>query len=130
MPVLIIKFSLLYLLPLFSYVHIKTNYTKNLLETKEFDEKYGSLYTNLYPLKSTVYKFTSICCLKRILYALATVYFGHLVVPNIYVYIFIPLFGLGYTINKLPMNSKILNFMECLNEWVILCTGYFITVFT
>ena len=100
------------------------------LETKEFNEKYGSLYTNLYPLKRTVYKFTSIFCLKRVLYALATVYFGNVVVPNIYVYIFIPLFGLGYTINKYPMNSKILNFMECLNEWVILCTGYFITVFT
>ena len=128
LPALLIKFSLLYMLPLFSYIYLRTN--KKDLEKKEFEEKWGSLYTNLYPLKDSVYEVTSIFCIKRILYAIGTVYMGNYVVPNIYVYIFVPLFGLGYTINNRPMNSRVLNFMEALNELIILCNGYFVVMFT
>ena len=55
---------------------------------------------------------------------------GNYVVPNIYVYIFIPLFSIGYNSNNKPMNSKLLNFMENLNEMLILSNGYFLFVFT
>ena len=73
---------------------------------------------------------TTIFCFKRWLYGFSTVFFVNYVVPNIYVYIFIPLFGMGYTINNYPMDSKILNFMEILNEGIILCSAYFILSFT
>ena len=73
---------------------------------------------------------TTIFCFKRWIYGLSTVFFPNYVVPNIYVYVFIPLFGMGYTINNNPMDSKALKFMEILNEGVILWSGYFILSFT
>ena len=69
-------------------------------------------------------------CVKRLIYGFTTSYCGNYVVPNIYVYIFIPLFSIGYLINNKPMNSKLLNFMEIMNEFLILCCGYFIMFFT
>ena len=73
---------------------------------------------------------TPIFCLKRLIYALATVYLGNFVVPNIYIYIFVPLFSIGYILNNKPMYSKLLNVMETLNELIILLSGYFLTIFT
>ena len=61
---------------------------------------------------------------------MATTYLGLYVVPQIYVYTFIPLFSIGYNLNHRPMDSKVLNCMENLNEFFILMNGYFMTVFT
>ena len=123
-----VKFSFLLYLPLFSYFYLKNHILS--LENADFIEKWGSLYTNLYPLKSSVYQITTFFCMKRLIYAITTVYMGSYVVPNIYVYIFVPLFSIGYNINNKPMNSKLLNFMENLNEMLILSNGYFLFVFT
>ena len=43
---------------------------------------------------------------------------------------FVPLFALGYNINKRPMNSKLLNWMENLNEIIVYICGYFILLYT
>lgn len=49
----LIKFSLLLILPYFSYFYLKMNY-KN-LEKQEFKNKFETLYTNMYPLNTSVY---------------------------------------------------------------------------
>ena len=124
----VVKLSFLLYLPLFSYFFLKNHILS--LENADFIQKWGSLYTNLYPLKSSVYEVTTLFCVKRLIYAITTVYMGSYVVPNIYVYIFIPLFSIGYNTNNKPMNSKLLNLMENLNEMLILSNGYFLFVFT
>ena len=52
-----------------------------MLENETFTTKYGTLYQNLYPVKHTVYKMNAIFCLKRLIYALVTVFLGKHVVP-------------------------------------------------
>ena len=73
---------------------------------------------------------TAIFCIKRLIYGLITVHLTNYVVPQIYVYTFIPLFSIGYNLNNNPMNSRLLNLMENINEWIILCSGYFLLIFT
>ena len=122
------KLVLLLLLPGFSYVYLRLNYRK--LEEPDFQQKFGTLYQNLYPLKRTVYKMTSIFCLKRLIYALVTVYLTNYVVPFIYIYTMIPLAALGFNLNRRPMNSTLLNLMENINEVIIYICGYFLLIFT
>ena len=93
-------------------------------------EKYETLYQNLYPLKHSVYMMTTLFCIKRLIYGLVTVHLKQYVVPSVYVYIFMPLFSIGYNLTRKPMNSKILNFMENLNESMIFWCGYFLLPFT
>ena len=124
----ILKLICLLILPTFSYFHLKRNY--NRLETKEFSEKYDSLYLNLFPLKSTVYQMTSIFCIKRLIYGFSTVYLSQFVFMHMYTYIFIPLFFLGFNLVHKPMVSRMLNFKENMNEMLILICAYFIPLFT
>ena len=92
--------------------------------------KYGTLYQNLYIEKHTVYKMTTIFCVKRILFASVTAYLMQYVVPSVYCYTFIPLFSIGYNLNNKPMNSKVLNAIENINEFFIMLNGYFLIMFT
>ena len=122
------KLSLLLILPYFSFFYLKENYIQ--LEEQEFKDKFETLYQNLFPLKSSVYKMTTIFCIKRLIYALVTVYLGEHIVPNVYSYTLIPLFSIGFNLNNRPMNSRVLNFMENINEVIIYFSGYFLLVFT
>ena len=126
----LIKLCLLLILPYFSFFYLKQRYGHGELENKEFRSKFGTLYTNLYPLKSTVYKMTFLFCIKRLIYGCMTVYFHDLVVANVYVYLFLPLFSIGYNLNKSPMNSKLLNSIENINESIIYSCGYFLLCYT
>ena len=54
----------------------------------------------------------------------------YLVVSSMYAYSFIPIFSLGYNLSNRPMNSKLLNFMENMNEFFILFNLYFIPIYT
>ena len=73
---------------------------------------------------------TALFCIKRLIYALVTVYLGEHIVPNVYTYTFIPLFSIGFNLKNRPMISKLLNFMENINESIIYFSGYFILIFT
>ena len=122
------KLACLLTLPIFSFFHLRKNF--DLIENKEFGEKYDTLYQNLYPLKPTVYQMTTIFCIKRLLFALSTVYLAEFVVPHMYVYIFVPLFFLGFSLNNRPYKSRMLNFKENMNESLVLICAYFIPLFT
>ena len=124
----IFKLSLIFSLPLFSFFFLKKKF--DVLEESEFEQKFGTLYQNLYPLKHTVYKMTPIFCMKRIIYSLVTAYLQAHVVPSIYCYTLIPIFSLGYNLNNSPMNSRILNWIENVNECFIWINGYFLIMFT
>ena len=52
-PVQFLKFISILILPLFSYFFLKTNFHK--LDHPEFRHAFGTLYTNLYPAKSSAY---------------------------------------------------------------------------
>ena len=41
-------------IPIFSFIHLKLNFKK--LESITFRQKYNTLYNNLYPIKSSVYR--------------------------------------------------------------------------
>ena len=73
---------------------------------------------------------TAIFCLKRLIYGLITVYLSKFVVPFVYAYMYVPLFAIGYNLNRKPMNSKLLNWMENINETLIYMCGYFLLLFT
>ena len=73
---------------------------------------------------------TTIFGMKRMIYAYTTVMLSGFVISNMYTYIFIPIFSLGYNLRNRPMNSKLLNFMENLNELFILFNAYFIPIYT
>ena len=59
-------------LPIFSYTILKKNSGK--LEDEEFKAKFGSLYGNLNPEKSSAISFTTIFCLHRIVIATSSVW--------------------------------------------------------
>ena len=73
---------------------------------------------------------TTFFCIKRLIYGFATVFLTDFVVPQVYVYVFLSLFSLGYNLTRQPLNSKLLNFMENLNETLIFSCGYFLLTFT
>ena len=114
-------------LPGFSFSMLYFNF--EFLEDTDFRIKYGTLYQNLNPRKHTVYKMTTIFCLKRIIFSIVTAYLGSYIVPSIYCYTFIPLFSIGYNINNKPLNTKAFNFMENVNELFILINAYFLAMF-
>ena len=47
-----------------------------------------------------------------------------------FVYILLPLASISYNLVNRPMNTKLLNFMENMNESFLLYSGYFLTIFT
>ena len=126
--VAVIKFSMLLYLPYFSYNFLMIHYDS--LENPEFVAKWGSLYSNLYPLKTSVYKMTTIFCFKRLIYAFVPVFVANSIVPSMYIYTYLPLFSIGYIISMKPMSSRALQFVEILNESTILWCGYFLPIFT
>ena len=69
-------------------------------------------------------------CIKRLIFGLSTAFLTDYVVPHMYVYIFIPLFFLSFNIVHRPMTSRILNFKENMNEFLVLICAYFIPLFT
>ena len=84
----------------------------------------------MYPKKETVYQMTTLFCIKRLIFAIFTVYLGPFVVPQMYVYFFIPLFSLGFNLVHRPMTTRLNNFKENMNELVLLMCAYFIPMFT
>ena len=69
-------------------------------------------------------------CVKRLIFGLSTVFLAQFVVPHMYVYVFIPLFCLGFNLSNRPMTTRLDNFKENLNEFVVLICAYFIPMFT
>ena len=102
----------------------------NFLEDKDFAEKYETIYQNLYPLKSSVYWFMPVFCLKRFLIAMVTVYIIRPIELVIFVYIYLSLFTIGYNIRNRPMNTRIIQIIENTNEFFILLSGYAIIIFS
>jgi hypothetical protein len=85
------------------------------LENRDFQRRYGTLYTNLFlrdgiiQLKSSTYWFVTIFCLKRMILAIATVYHGHQIWLNAAVYIYTSVFSLGFLLTQKPMADPALN---------------------
>ena len=123
-----VKLICLLVLPTFSYFYLKMNFEN--LEKQEFSSKFDSLYLNLYPLKPTVFKMMSIFCIKRLIFGVSTIFLSEYVVPHMFVYVFVPLFFLGYNLVHKPMATRLLNFKENMNELLILLCAYFIPLFT
>ena len=88
------------------------------------------MYVNLYTPKHTAYKMNSLFCFKRLVYGFIAVFCSSYVVPNVYSYTIIALFSIGYNLNYRPMKSRVLNFIENVNEFIIYCCGYFLLIFT
>ena len=80
--------------------------------------------------KSLAYQMTTLFCIKRLFYALTTVFLHEFVVPQMYTYSFIPLFSIGFIYRHKPMRTKLLDFKESINELFILVCIYFIPMFT
>lgn len=115
-------------LPIFSYIFLTKNF--ELMSNPEFQAKFGTLYQNLNLDQREACVYTSLFCLKRILFAVSTCYLPNTVIANIYTYIYISLGTIGYIINYRPMNSGMLNKIEIFNEYFIMATGYFMLHFT
>ena len=131
-PVLImtsyLKLGFFVFIPVFSFIHLKLNF--HLLEEKKFKTKFNTLYTNLYPLKKTVYRQMTFFCLKRFLIAFVTASMKAPISIAILVYTKLSLFTIGYTINQKPFENKMLNYIEITNECFIMVTGYYMGLFS
>jgi len=73
---------------------------------------------------------TTLFCVKRILLALTTVYLNFFGTASVYFYCYSSLFTIGFILNNQPMSSKILNFMEIINEFAVYLSTYVIFFFT
>jgi hypothetical protein len=126
--IFVLKLLIVLLLPLFSYVKLRVN--MKLLENPKFKQRYGTLYQNLNVLKHPVYEFISLFCLKRVLIAVGTKILISPICINIGLYLYISLFYIGYNFRYKPMSTKIIQFMDNINETFILMSGYAITLFS
>jgi hypothetical protein len=122
------KLSSIIILPIFTFVHLRRNFY--FLKEKDFTTKFGTIYLNLWPLKSSVYKYTPLFCLKRLFIAMTTILIPRPITFIIVVYIYGSLFTLGYYINVRPMNSKIIQILDNTNEVFIFISGYAIILFS
>jgi len=69
-------------------------------------------------------------CLKRLLLAFLTVYLNHMPVLCCYFYCYSPMFSIGLYLNTKPMQSKLMNFMEIINEFAVYLTCFVIFFFS
>lgn len=80
--------------------------------------------------RDSIWKLTPLFCLKRILLAFTTVFIMVLPLSSTYIYAFGSLFSIGYFLNNMPMDRRLFNFMEILNESMIYFTCFFTFIFT
>ena len=88
------------------------------------------MYTNVEASKKVAPIMTTVFCSKRILLALMTAYMNELTFMCAYFYTFSSLFSIGFFLNNKPMQSKMMNFMEIINEIAIYLTSYVIFFFS
>ena len=122
------KLACIIFLPIFSFIILRRNLHN--VEDLTFQKKYGSIYLNLYPLKHTVYQYTPLFCVKRLLFAMSTAIFFRPIIISISVYIYGSLFSIGYYLNNRPMNTRIIQILDTTNEFFILVSGYAIILFS
>jgi hypothetical protein len=72
-----LKLILLIGLPIFSWKFLKYNQYEYFHDG--FQEKYGTLFQNLEPMTRSFYMHTTFFCLRRLIVALATIFFRQLV---------------------------------------------------
>jgi hypothetical protein len=124
-----IKLTILIGLPYVSYRLLRKNLDK--LEEEEFKKKYGSLYSNMFTLKTdAVSKMTTLFCTKRFILGLTTVFVNDFALLSLCVALFGTLFSVGFFMNNRPMTSKLQNRIEVLNESTLYLNCYFMFVFT
>ena len=75
------------------------------------------------------YMHTTFFCLRRIVVAFATVYFSKLV-GQIYVNVFASIFIIKFFVDEKPMEQRLQNKIEQLNESFTLFSNYFMILFT
>ena len=124
----IFKLFLLVSLPFFSLYFVRKN--KDQLGDDSFQRKFGTLYQNLHLKQDSVYWFNTFFCLRRFCVGLPTIFTSELLIVNIYVVIFTSLFIIKFLFDHKPMNSRLLNWFEILNETFTLFITYFMFLFT
>ena len=77
-----------------------------------------------------MYCHTLYFCLKRTFFAYSTVNFKDFMLINNVTYFIIPIMSIVYVFKMKPMKSKILNYIEIMNDLFLLWTGYFIFIFS
>jgi hypothetical protein len=124
----IFKLFLLVSLPFFSLYFIRKN--KETLGEESFQRKFGTLYQNLKHKPDSVYLFNTFFCLRRFCVGLSTIYRSDLLIVNIYVNVFSSLLIIKFLFDYKPLNSRLLNGFEIVNETFTLFITYFMFLFT
>ena len=122
------KLVLLVSLPFFSIFFIRGNMEH--LGEESFQRKYGTLYQNLNLRSNSVYLFNTFFCLRRFCIGVPTIYKSELLIVNIYVGLFCSLFMVKFLFDYRPLNSRLLNGFEIINEIFTLFITYFMFLFT
>ena len=124
----IFKFSLNLILPVFAYFHLKKNFNK--LDDNKFENKFGTLYENHNVKRSTIIFSMPIFCIKRMIFALGTIFIEQPVAANIMIYMYTSLFSLGFNLTVRPLSSPSMNRIDNVNESFILVSSYFMLSFS
>ena len=74
--------------------------------------------------------FNTFFCLRRFCVGLPTIFKSELLIVNIYISIFSSLFMIKFLFDYKPMNSRLLNGFEIVNETFTLFITYFMFLFT
>ena len=112
-----------FVLPIFSYVFLKQNFM--LLEDESFRKKFGSLYGNLNPSKTSAYKFTSLFCLNRLVISIASVFMQQTSIGSTIPYLVSSIISTSMIIHQKPMNTNLFNCLEYLNQGFVIITAVY-----
>lgn len=123
-----IKLFLLVSLPIFSYLYLKKNNDR--LDDEAFENSYGTLYQNLDRDRSSVYKMTSLFCIRRICIAISTIFLNKSVLFNFSINLVFSMYLMKYLCDNKPLNRKLMNRLELLNECFTFVLFYFMLLFT
>ena len=80
--------------------------------------------------QSIVYCHTLYFCFKQMFFEYSTVNFREFMIINNATYFAVSILSMFYIYTMKPMKSKILNYIEMINDIFILWTGYFIFIFS
>ena len=122
------KFSLLFIVPVFSIYYLRKHRKK--LQKPEIKIKFGSLYENINTLHRRPLLYMSFFCLRRFLLSVAIVWLPEFPLFQLAIYLASTIMMWSFYVTAKPMERRATNRIEALNEILILGSFYFNMMFT
>jgi hypothetical protein len=100
------------------------------INNESFIQKYSSLYTNLETDKKSLYIYTALFCIRRLILSFTTIFGNEIIWVNILAYMVLSIVTIAFYIHYKPMISPALNKIELFNECFIYICSYFFLIYS